>query len=124
TLDSGEAESFAGLTRHQMPAWHMFCVQLAALACERSGLPVPPVDEIAWRAALRTLAGTHGDDAWRLVVDDLSRPAFLQPAVPERTLAGFAGVATTPDAIDVLVTAKNHDVKQARAAAATADLWV
>ena len=49
------------------------------------------------------------------------KPAFLQP--PQAKLDGFKPLAT-PDELDMLVTAKNHDVKAARLATADLDDWL
>ena len=95
-----EIDSFPALRPHQAPAWHMFLVQLAALALHRAGASQLPQTE----------------------PDDWSKPAFLQPPVP-------AGVTlkteiSTPDALDLLITSRNHDLKQAVAHESDAQDWV
>jgi len=103
----------AGLRPHQQQAWHAFTVQLAALVAHRRGdrrLDLEPKD---WRQGLLELTGDAGEAAWCLVVEDLASPAFLQTAVPEGSLAGYRKTLTEPDELDVLITAKNHDLKQA-----------
>jgi CRISPR system Cascade subunit CasA len=57
-------------------------------------------------------------------VEDLSQPAFLQPPVPERSLKEFKNAEQTPDAIDLLVTSKNHDVKAERIGSGTPEHWM
>jgi CRISPR system Cascade subunit CasA len=112
-LSCDDIEAFCHLRPHQTHAWHAFLVQLAAIALHRAGLEIPPGEPAVWCDLLRAL--TEGDEApWCLVVEDLSRPAFLQPPVPEGSLSGFKNRLTAPDALDILVTAKNHDVKALR----------
>lgn len=120
-LFAGAVESFPGLRPHQRHAWHALLCQLGALACVRSGLAKPPPDAEGWRAALRKLTSDFPDDApWRLV-SPLDKPAFLQPVAGP--VDGFKWLAT-PDELDILVTAKNHDVKGARLDNALADDWL
>jgi len=115
------------LRPHQRHPWHAFTVQTATLALRASedGGADWPADEAAWAAALRALTPDHpGDEPWSLVVGDLARPAFMQPPVPEGTLAEFKNTDPTPDALDMLVTAKNHDLKVEAMSDAGADDWL
>jgi CRISPR system Cascade subunit CasA len=64
-----------------------------------------------------------GDEPWRLVVENLGAPAFMQPPVPEGTLAGFKNLIVGPDDLDILVTSQNHGVKQGQAAQASPAEW-
>jgi CRISPR system Cascade subunit CasA len=118
-----EVDSFPALRPHQAPAWHMFLVQLAALALHRAGTSQLPQTEPEWIQALRGLTPEFPEDEpWRLVVDDWSKPAFLQPPVP-------AGVTlktevSTPDELDLLITSKNHDLKQVVAQQAEEQDWI
>ena len=122
-LARGEVMGFSALRPHQRPAWHMFLVQLAVLALWRSALDAPPTDAKRWVAALRQLTPSHEDDApWTLVVGDERKPAFLQPPVPDQPSKWT--VAHTPDALDMLITSRNHDLKQQIAAKARAEDWV
>ena len=98
----------------------MFRVQLAALALDGAGVSEPPQEEGAWRDLL--LALTEGmDGPWALVVDDRSRSAFLQP--PDPGGLNWTSIAT-PDALDLLITSKNHDLKVAVADEAVPEDWV
>ena len=117
----GEARGFPALRPHQRPAWHMFLVQLGALAIRRAKHTEPPVDTAEWAAMLRGLTREHDDDApWRLAVEDCSKPAFLQSPAPE----GLRWrAAPTPDALDMLITARNHDLKQTVANRAAPEDW-
>lgn len=102
-----EVRGFPALRPHQRAAWHMFTVQLAALAIECSGQGDPPQDEGRWRALLLALTG-DAPGPWALTGPDDS-PAFLQPPVP----SGLKWTRVeTPDALDLLITSRNHDVKQ------------
>ncbi len=113
-----------GLQRHQEDAFYVFLCYLAGAVLARDGDWNPVRGEDFWREHLRDLAGEAGDDAWRLVVDDLSRPAFMQPPLPEADHGRLKLQAETPDALDLLPTAKNHDVKQARAARPEPHEWL
>lgn len=119
----GEIKGFSALRPHQRPAWHMFLVQLAALALWKSDQDGPPTDPDSWVAALRALTPSHDDDApWTLVVGDDRKPAFLQPPVPDQPLKWTP--VRTPDALDMLITARNHDLKQEIATSASAEDWI
>jgi CRISPR system Cascade subunit CasA len=113
---------FPSLRPHQRHAWHALLCQLGALACIKAGLAAPPADASGWSAALRTLTpGFPGDEPWHLVANP-DQPAFLQPPVG-LDLGGFKSLAT-PDQLDMLVTAKNHDLKAARLTNASIDDWL
>lgn len=117
-----EVRGFQAMRPHQRPAWHMFLVQLGALALWTAGRDDPPLDVEPWAEALRGLTPDHADDSpWRLAVADRSKPAFLQPPAPDGLK--WSEVAT-PDALDMLITARNHDVKQAVARQAASEDWV
>lgn len=113
-------DGFPGLGAHQAPAWYQLLGQLGALALHHAGRTTPAADPDDWRAMLADL--TPGASAWSLVEMDTGTPAFLQP--PTSRFAEFKPHAPTPDALDLLVTAKNHDRKQARATGGTPHLWL
>jgi len=122
-LASGELADFPAAQAHQLEPWSMFLTQLAAISLHRSGTSDPALAEDTWRSLLLELtAGEH--EPWCLLVGDLSKPAFLQPPVPEQTLEGWKGWVDHPDDMDVLVTAKAHDVKPSRISGADAESWV
>jgi CRISPR system Cascade subunit CasA len=105
--------------------WHAFSVQLAALALHRADRTAIPDDATAWRDLLRGLTPAWPDDApWRLVVDDPTLPAFMQPPIPKGVQDPHKTVVETPDDLDVLVTSRNHGVKQSIAGEATPAAWV
>lgn len=123
---SGDEVEMAALQAHQQHAWHAFSVQLAALALSRGGSTDPPKDEAAWRALLLGCAAADGagPEAFALVVGDLSKPAFMQPPVPEGRLDVLKNVHSTPSAeLDVLITAKNHDLKMESLSAPSPEDW-
>ena len=113
---------FRALRPHQRPSWHMFLVQLAALALCTAKRADAPEQSSAWASLLRALTPDHVDDApWRLVVDDPATPAFLQPPAPGRLKWS---PVPTPDALDLLITARNHDLKQSVARDAAMEDWL
>ena len=117
-----EVASFPALRPHQRPAWHMFLVQMATLALSNAGETRLPEDEETWRAALRGLTRDFPDDEpWCLVVENRGMPAFLQ--TPDPGGIGWIAVAT-PDALDMLITARNHDVKREVAHDAAPQDWI
>lgn len=124
SLGQDRVERIPGLQLHQQDPFHVFLTSLATAVLARDQETKPLQTEEYWRAGLRTLAGAAGDDAWTLVVDDLSRPAFMQPPLPDEDHRRLSLNADTPDALDVLQTAKNHDVKAARAVKPHVDNWV
>lgn len=118
----GKVAAFPALRPHQRPAWHMFLVQLATLALDGAGLRDLPHDAESWRAALRGLSADFpGDEPWHLVVADRAKPGFLQPPDPEGLK--WTPVAT-PDALDMLITSRNHDLKREIAHEAAPQDWL
>lgn len=122
-LTQDKVDSYPALRPHQSPAWHMFLVQLAALALHRAGSVLLPESEEAWTQLLRGLTSKFPDDEpWCLVVEDQSKPAFLQPPVPVEI--DLKTPVLTPDALDLLITSKNHDLKQGIAQQAEVQDWI
>ncbi|MCY4591153.1 MAG: type I-E CRISPR-associated protein Cse1/CasA [Alphaproteobacteria bacterium] len=110
-LGRDEIDSFPALRPHQEPAWHMLLVQLAALALAEGRSDAIPRTEPAWTAALRALTSAYElDEPWHLATEDWSRPAFLQPPVPDGVT--LKNEVASPDGLDLLITARNHDLKQ------------
>ena len=121
-LSRGEVRGFPALRPHQRPAWHMFLVQLGALALWTAGRDDLPEDAADWSANLRKLTEDCADDApWRLFVEEPGQPAFLQP--PDPGGLKWSSVAT-PDKLDLLITSRNHDLKQTIARQAAEEDWV
>ncbi len=119
-------ESFPALRPHQRHAWHAFLVQLGAMAMHSAGVSEPPEDADDWRRLIRALTPKFTEDEpWRLVVDDIAKPAFMQP--PARSANkrdDYKSRINTPDELDMLVTSKNHDLKSSVAQRAAADDWL
>ena len=118
-LMQDEVTSFPGLRPHQRHAWHAFLVQLGAMALHRAGVSEPPTDAEVWRNLIRFMTPAFPDDEpWQLVVDDITKPAFLQPptAIPtcKKCDSGMdcdKHLIGTPDKLDIISTSKNHDIK-------------
>lgn len=115
-------DGFPGLAAHQAQAWYQFLAQLGALALHRRHLLEPPQDPDIWGRLLADLTPISAATAWSLMVENPTRPAFLQP--PTGMLHRFTSAGETPDALDVLVTAKNHDRKRAQAIEGDPHLWL
>ena len=119
-----EVESFPALRPHQRHAWHAFLVQVGALALHGAGMKDPPQEEEAWAALLRGLTPDYPDDEpWSLVALP-HRPALLQPPLPSGNLGELKNLVATPDALDMLVTSKNHDLKAEVMVEAGPDDWL
>lgn len=121
-----EVDAFSALRPHQRHAWHAFLAQLGALAIHRAGLNGPPDSAGEWRRILRDLTPDFpGDEPWHLVVEDITKPAFMQPpARSDDKLKEYKTPVLTPDSLDMLVLSKNHDIKSAVAVQAEADDWI
>lgn len=115
---------FPRLRPHQRHPWHAFLVQLAAIALHHAGQEQPWLETTDWRAALLALTPGDADDAAWCLVAPPDRPALLQAPVPGENIAAWTNLLHAPDALDMLVTSKNHDLKAARAHGAEADDWL
>lgn len=124
-LMTDEVEAFPALRPHQRPAWHAFLVQAGAMAMYQAGIGKPPTDSAEWGGLLRGLTSDWpGDEPWQLVVDDIAKPAFMQPPASDWTNYDKKYLFWTPDGLDMLDTAKNHDHKTAVAIQADAEDWL
>ena len=123
-LAADSIAAFSALRPHQRHAWHAFLAQLGVIAVQRSDDATLPRTAGEWCVVFRNLTrGFGADEPWRLIVDDVAQPAFMQCPAPHG-LGQYRGRAATPDNLDVLVTAKNHDVKQSVAINCAPDDWV
>lgn len=114
---------YPSLRPHQRHPWHALLVQLAALALHEAD-ETEPWDNVAdWRTALLALTPDHPDGCAFSLLAPHDKPAFLQAPAPGGTLDGWKDIAT-PDALDMLVTSKNHDLKGERMRWAEADDWL
>ena len=123
-LAEDSVRDFPALRPHQRHPWHAFLVQLAAIALHHTGVSEPFPTEAQWREALLALTPEHPDGAAWCLVSPPERPAFLQAPVAEKTLAGWKDDTPTPDRLDILITSKNHDLKQQRMWHSKVDDWI
>lgn len=125
-LSDNAIDSFPALRAHQRQPLHAFCCQVAALALLQAGRDALPRRAEDWRELLHGLTPDHPDgEPWRLVVDDWSRPALLQaPGIDPALREQPKKLARTPDALDMLRTGRNHDLKARRMHGATDDDWL
>ena len=125
-LMANEVDAFPALRPHQRHAWHAFLVQLGAMAMHHAGLSQPPGDADEWQALIRGLTPDWpGDEPWQLVIDEITKPAFMQPpASSQEREKEYKSEVSTPDELDMLVTSKNHDLKSSVATQASVDDWV
>ncbi|MDT7928437.1 MAG: type I-E CRISPR-associated protein Cse1/CasA, partial [Tepidimonas sp.] len=125
-LSAGNVEGYTGLRAHQADPWHVFLVQLAASIQARFPTATLPTDAAYWQEGLLDLADGE-ESAWHLLVEDVTKPAFMQHpwksweeeakdygVEVKRGKVSYEPKASAPDELDVLITAKNHDVKKAR----------
>ena len=125
-LMADEVEAFPALRPHQRHAWHAFLVQLGAMAMHRAGLTEPPEDAATWAELIRGLTPEWPDDEpWQLVMDDITKPAFMQPPAssPDR-LADFKNAVATPDELDIISVSRNHSVKNGIVQDGAIDDWL
>lgn len=111
-LTTGIVVSFDALQAHQQQAWHCFLVQLAAMAVARHYENNIPESPLEWGKCVLSLSDNM-KEAWYLVVEDLSKPAFMQAPVSAHSLqeADYKSDIQTPEDLDTLLLSRNHDVK-------------
>jgi CRISPR system Cascade subunit CasA len=124
SLGRDEVQGYVGIQHHQEEAFHVFLCYLAGAVMARSSQSEPVQSEDYWRSGMKLLADEAGEEAWRLVSKDPSRPAFMQPPLPPQDVKRLSVYAVTPDQLDLLPTAKNHDLKKARATQPHVDEWI
>ena len=127
-LVADDVASFPALRPHQRHAWHAFLVQLGAMALHRAGKDGSdlPTDAGEWAAMIRGLTPDWPEDEpWQLVVDDITKPAFMQPPAssPEQW-QDYKTKSFTPDELDPLDTARNHDLKMSVVPASDFESWI
>lgn len=122
-LGRDAVRDYPALRPHQRHPWHALLVQLAALALHEAGETSPWDDPTEWRTALLRLTPDHPDGCAFSLLAPHDKPAFLQAPVTDGKLDGWKEIAT-PDALDMLVTSKNHDLKGERMRQAEADDWL
>ena len=122
-LGRDAVRDYPALRPHQRHPWHALLVQLAALALHEAGETAPWDNAADWRTALLALTPDHPDGCAFSLLAPHDQPAFLQAPVPGGSLEGWKEI-TAPDALDMLVTSKNHDLKGERMRRAKVDDWV
>lgn len=122
-LARDQVHDFPSLRPHQRHPWHAFLVQLAALALHQAQSSQPFAAAAEWEQALLALTPMDPDGAAWCLVSPLDRPAFMQPPVPEGSLAGWKSPITAADELDMLITSKNHDLKSMRMTRSSAEDW-
>ena len=116
--------AFPALRPHQRHGWHAFLAQLAVVALHRAGRRSPPTEVESWCDLLQSLTPEWEDgEPWHLVVENPTLPAFMQTPAPEG-LEAYRKTKETPDDLDLLVTSKNHDLKQRVADGASPEDWI
>ncbi len=123
-MAANEVRDFPALRPHQRHPWHAFLVQLGAIALHHAQQSQPWHSAADWRAALLALTPNDPDGAPWCLVAPADRPALLQAPVPGENPAAWSNLLHAADALDMLVTSKNHDLKAARACHAQADDWL
>lgn len=136
-LSCNEINSFVALRPHQAHPWHAFLCQVTAMALDLySPKNLPSINGISphlllgerseeeWRIILSMLTSDFpNDEPWTMFVEDLSRPAFLQPPVPEGEVDTWKD-QIFPDNLDVLVQSKNLGIKTGKAVNPNIDDWI
>ena len=125
-LVADDVEAFPSLRPHQRHAWHAFLAQLGAMSMHRANADRLPEDAETWGKLIRGLTPDYPDDEpWQLVVDDIMKPAFMQPpAHLKNQERDYKNTVETPDDLDVILMSKNHDLKSGVATQASADDWI
>lgn len=123
-MAANEVRDFPALRPHQRHPWHAFLVQLGAIALHHAQQSQPWHSAADWRAALLALTPNDPDGAPWCLVAPADRSALLQAPVPGENPSTWNNLLHAADALDMLVTSKNHDLKAARARHAQADDWL
>ena len=117
-------DDFVYLRPHQRHALHATLCQIGAVAMVNASATTPPDDPEAWREILSNLTADEypGQEPWRLVVPDHTKPAFLQPGADRPS--EYNKRLDTPDALDITVGSKRHDVKDGVIRRPKPDHWL
>ncbi|MDE2876981.1 MAG: type I-E CRISPR-associated protein Cse1/CasA [Gemmatimonadota bacterium] len=119
-----DVAGFPALRPHQRHAWHAFLAQLGAVGVYQLSREGPPRGAAHWQHLLEELTpDSPKETSWSLIVDDPTVPAFMQCPAPDGW-ASYRKELLAADDLDLLVTAKNHDVKSSMAVAGEADDWI
>lgn len=122
-MSRDEVRDFPALRPHQRHPWHAFLVQLAAIAQHHADRMSPFVTVTDWVAGLMALTPHDPDGAAWCLVSPPDRPAFMQPAAPDGSVAEWKNTLHAADELDMLVTSKNHDLKTRRMLKSSLEDW-
>ncbi len=122
-LSRDEVRDYPALRPHQRHPWHALLVQLAAIGMHEANAATPWEETTEWCSALLALTPEQPDGSAYSLLAPQDCPAFLQAPVPEGRIDGWKTIPT-PDALDMLVTSKNHDLKGERMRYAEPDDWL
>lgn len=124
-LSTGQSPCFDALQAHQQQAWHCFLVQLAAMAASRHNDSKFPETAEKWKGLILALSSGNVE-AWHLVVQDFTKPAFMQVPVQDGDLekAGYKKDIETPEDLDTLLLSRNHDIKSNRINIGAPEHWI
>ncbi len=127
-LSSSRVKRLSAVRPHQEAAVHMFLVSLAFMGLEAAGLDALPEEPSVWASALRRLTPEYpGEEPWQLLVEDWSKPAFMQVPTEPRSSASYKKEVASPQAVDVLTPGRCHDIKPEKmrsCAGGNAELWL
>ncbi|MDD5000356.1 type I-E CRISPR-associated protein Cse1/CasA [Rhodoferax sp.] len=122
-LAADEVRDYPALRPHQRHPWHAFLVQLAAIALHKAERTAGFETAQEWRDALLALTPDDPDGAAWCLVSPPDRPALLQAAVSVGLVKDW-DISNAADSLDMLITSKNHDLKQERMRRGSADDWL
>jgi CRISPR system Cascade subunit CasA len=122
-LAEDQVRDYPALRPHQRHPWHAFLVQLAAIALHKAGRTVVFETAEEWRDALLALTSDDPDGAAWCLVSPPNRPALLQAPTSVELVKEW-DVRGAADLLDMLITSKNHDLKQGRINRGLADDWL
>ncbi len=122
-LAADEVRDYPALRPHQRHPWHAFLVQLAAIVLHKADRTVAFETADEWRDALLALTPDDLDGAAWCLVSPPNRPALLQAPVLLEQVNDWE-VSDAADMLDMLITSKNHDLKQGRIRRGQADDWL
>ena len=103
-LMADEVEAFPALRPHQRHSLHAFPVQLGAMAAHFGEVSDLPTEAAEWAGLIRGLTAEWPDDEpWRLVADDITKPAFMQPpASSQEREKDYKNPVESADELDIL----------------------
>lgn len=122
-LAADEVRDYPALRPHQRHPCHAFLVQLAAIALHKAERTAVFETAQEWRDALLALTPDDPDGAAWCLVSPPNRPALLQAPVSVGLVKDW-DISNAADSLDMLITSKNHDLKQERIRRGAADDWL